>query len=48
MHVVVEPEDKDDFFVNGQASNQVLWEDILRFNWECIIATAQNTIFRSW
>ncbi|WP_084554777.1 GNAT family N-acetyltransferase [Eubacterium xylanophilum] len=38
----VEPEDKDDFFVNGQASNQVLWEDILCFNWECIIATAQR------
>ena len=40
----VEPEDKDDFFVNGQASNQVLWEDILRFNWDCIIATAQRAL----
>ena len=41
----VEPEDKDDFFVDGQASNQVLWEDILRFNWDCIIATAQRALF---
>lgn len=40
----VEPEDKDDFFVDGQASNQVLWEDILRFNWDCIIATAQRAL----
>ena len=29
-----EPEEKGDFFVNGQASDQVLWEDILRFNWQ--------------
>ena len=32
-----EPEEKGDFFVNGQASDQVLWEDILRFNWDCIL-----------
>ena len=38
----VEPEEKDDFFVDGQASDPVLWEDILRFNWDCIIATAQR------
>ena len=40
----VEPEDKGDFFVDGQASDQVLWEDILRFNWDCIIATAQRAL----
>ena len=40
----VEPEDKGSFFVNGQASDQVLWEDILRFNWDCIIATAQRAL----
>ena len=40
----VEPEEKGDFFVGGQASDQVLWEDILRFNWDCIIATAQRAI----
>ena len=40
----VEPEDKGNFFVNGQAANQVLWADILRFNWDCIIATAQRAL----
>ena len=27
-----EPEDKGDFFVNGEAADRILWEDILRFN----------------
>lgn len=40
----VEPEEKGDFFVDGQASDPVLWEDILRFNWDCIIATAQRVL----
>ena len=40
----VETEEKDNFFVDGQASDQVLWEDILRFNWDCIIATAQRAL----
>ena len=40
----VEPEDKGGFFVDGQASDQALWEDILRFNWDCIIATAQRAL----
>ena len=40
----VEPEDKGEFFVDGQASDRVLWEDILRFNWDCIIATADRAL----
>ena len=40
----VESEEKDGFFVDGQASDQVLWNDILRFNWDCIIATAQRAL----
>ena len=40
----VEPEDKGPFFVDGQASDQVLWEDILRFNWDCIISTAGRVL----
>ena len=40
----VEPEDKGSFFVNGQASDQVLWEDILRFNWDCMISTAGRAL----
>ena len=39
-----EPEEKDDFFVNGQASDQLLWDSILRFNWDCIIITAQRAL----
>ena len=40
----VEPEDKPDFFVEGQPSDRVLWEDILRFNWDCIISTADRAL----
>ena len=41
----VETEDKPDFFTeDGQPSDQVLWEDILRFNWDCIIATADRAL----
>ena len=40
----VEPEDKGDFFANRQASDQILWEDILRFNWDCIIAIAERAL----
>ena len=40
----IEPEDKGDFFTDGQASDQVLWEEILRFNWDCIIATADRAL----
>ena len=39
-----QPEDKGNFFVDGQASDIVLWEDILRFNWDCIIATAGRAL----
>ena len=41
---VVEPEDKPDFFQEGLPSDRVLWEDILRFNWDCIIATADRAL----
>ena len=40
----IEPEDKGNFFTDGQASDQVLWEDILRFNWDCIISTADRAL----
>ena len=40
----IEPEDKPDFFVEGQPSDRVLWEDILRFNWDCIISTADRAL----
>ena len=40
----IEPEDKPEFFQDGQASDPVLWEDILRFNWDCIISTADRAL----
>ncbi|MCR4596384.1 MAG: ATP-binding protein [Lachnospiraceae bacterium] len=40
----VEPENKGDFFVNGEASDIVVWEDILKFNWDCIITTADRAL----
>lgn len=41
-----EPEDKGDFFVDGRPSDRVIWEDILRFNWDCIIATADRALLQ--
>ncbi len=40
----IEPEEKDAFFVNGEASNLVQWEEILQFNWDCILATAGRAL----
>ena len=40
----IQPEDMPDFSVNGQPSDRVLWEDILRFNWDCIISTADRAL----
>ncbi len=41
----VEPEDKGDFFTeNGQPSDPVLWGDILRFNWDCLLHTAGRAL----
>ena len=39
-----EPEDKDDFFTDGLPSDLVLWEDILKFNWGCILSTADRAL----
>ena len=44
QHGFIEPEDKGNFFTEGQASDRVLWEDILRFNWDCMIATAERAL----
>jgi len=42
----VETDDKGDFFVDGQAADTVAWEEILRFNWECIIDVADKALSR--
>ena len=39
-----DPDNKPNFFPDGQASDRMLWEDILRFNWDCIIATADRAL----
>ena len=39
-----EPENKPDFFADGQPSDPLLWEDILRFNWDCIVSTADRAL----
>lgn len=38
------PQERGDFFVNGEASDTVLWEDILKFNWGCILDTADRAL----
>ncbi len=40
----IEPEDKGEFFVDGKASDSAKWEDILRFNWGCILETAGRAL----
>ena len=40
----VEPDEKGEFFSDGQPSDRVLWEDILRFNWDCILYTAEKAL----
>jgi len=41
----VEPEDKDGFFTgDGQPSDPIQWEDILRFNWDCLLHTAGRAL----
>ena len=40
----VEPEDKGDFFADGLPSDACQWEDILRFNWGCILDTAERAL----
>lgn len=42
----VETDDKGEFFVDGQASDAILWEEILAFNWECILSVAGKALKR--
>lgn len=42
----MEADDKGNFFVNGQASDVLLWENILKFNWECILSVAEKALAR--
>jgi len=42
----IEPDCKGDFFVDGQASDALLWNDILQFNWDCILTVARKALDR--
>ncbi len=42
----VEADNKDPFFVNGEAANALEWKEILSFNWECILETAAKALKR--
>jgi len=42
----IETDEKDAFFVDGQASDELAWQDILKFNWECILSVAGKALER--
>ncbi len=42
----VEADDKGDFFVDGLPGDYLAWEQILAFNWECIIDVADKALSR--
>lgn len=42
----IENDNKEEFFINGQASDVLLWEDILHFNWDCILMVARKALDR--
>lgn len=42
----IETDNKGDFFVDGQASDALLWKEILKFNWECMLDVARKVLDR--
>ena len=42
----METDDKGAFFVDGQASDVLMWENILKFNWECLLSVAEKALAR--
>ncbi len=40
----IEADDKGDFFVDGQAADALLWQDILKFNWDCMLTVARKAL----
>ena len=43
----VETDYKGDFFEGGQPTDTLAWEEILKFNWECILDTAGRALSRN-
>ena len=42
----IETDEKDAFFRDGQAVDELAWQDILKFNWECILSVAGKALER--
>lgn len=42
----IETDSKDSFFKDGQAVDALLWQDILKFNWDCILTVAEKALTR--
>lgn len=40
----VESDDKEAFFKDGQVADALLWADILKFNWDCILSVARKVL----
>lgn len=40
----IESDHKGDFFVDGKASDVLLWKDILSFNWDCMLTVAGKAL----
>ena len=40
----VEPEARGELFKDGRAADPPAWEEILSFNWDCILFTAQRAL----
>ena len=43
----IETDHKGSFWEKGQASDLVLWEEILKFNWECLLMVAHKALERN-
>lgn len=42
----IETDNKGDFFAKGQASDLILWQDILKFIWDCILTVVRKALNR--
>ena len=42
----IETDYKESFFKDGQAVDTLLWKDILKFNWDCILTVARKALDR--
>lgn len=43
---LIEADNKENFFRDGQVVDVLWWKDILKFNWDCILTVAQRALER--